>query len=72
MLTNLGCTFTSTGEAIVTYLKTPDPEIQNGVYRGTRSTKEERDAQFEMELVAALIPRNWFSNRADLITNTKG
>jgi sialidase-1 len=72
MLTNLGCTFTSTGEAVVTYLKTPDPEIRNGVYRGTRSTKEERDAQFEMELVAALIPRSWFSNRADSISSTKG
>lgn len=61
MLTNLGCTFLSTGEAIVTYLKTPDPEILNGVYRGTRSTKAERDALFEMELVAALIPGRWFS-----------
>ena len=71
MLTNLGCTFLSTGEAILTYLKTPDPEIQQGVYRGTRSTKEERDAQFEMELVAALIPQRWFSNRADLPANTK-
>ncbi|MBT3344981.1 MAG: exo-alpha-sialidase [Gemmatimonadetes bacterium] len=60
MLTNLGCTFLSSGAAIVTYLKTPDPEIEGGVYRGTRSTKEERDAQFEMELMAALIPAAWF------------
>lgn len=63
MLTNLGCTFLSSGAAIVTYLKTPDPEIEGGVYRGTRSTKEERDAQFEMELMAALIPAAWFTNR---------
>jgi sialidase-1 len=61
MLTNLGCTFLSSGAAIVTYLATPDPEIVNGVYRGTPSTKEERAAQFEMELKAALIPPAWFS-----------
>jgi sialidase-1 len=63
MLTNLGCTFVSSGPAIVTYLKTPDPEIEDGVYRGSPSTKEERDARFEMELVAALIPRAWFNDR---------
>ncbi len=62
MLTNLGCTFLSSGDAIVTYLKTPDPEIVDGVYRGTPSTKEERDAQFELELKAALIPRVWFTS----------
>jgi sialidase-1 len=61
MLTNLGCTFLSSGTAVVTYLATPDPEIENGVYRGTRSTKAERNAQFEMELKAALIPRTWFT-----------
>ena len=60
MLTNLGCTFLSTGAAVVTYLVTPDPEIEAGVYRGTRSTAEEREAQFKMELKAALIPRGWF------------
>ena len=59
MLTNLGCTFLSSGAAVITYLKTPDPEIENGVYRGTRSIEAER-TQFEMELVAALIPRAWF------------
>ena len=63
MLTNLGCTFLSSGAAIITYLSTPDPEIENGVYRGTRSTKAERDARFELELKAALIPRDWFINR---------
>ncbi len=63
MLTNLGCTFLSSGTAIVTYLKTPDPEIEHGVYRGTRSTKAERKAQFEMELVAALVPNAWFTGR---------
>lgn len=61
MLTNIGCTFLSSGAAMVTYLITPDPEIENGVYRGSRSTKEERDAQFKMELKAALIPRTWFT-----------
>ena len=61
MLTNLGCTFLSSGTAVVTYLATPDPEIENGVYRGTRSTKAERNEQFEMELKAALIPRTWFT-----------
>ncbi len=63
MLTNIGCTFLSSGEAIVTYLSTPDPEIENGVYRGTRSTKAERDTQFEMVLKAALIPKAWFMHR---------
>ena len=63
MLTNLGCTFLSSGAAVLTYLKTPDPEIENGVYRGTRSTKQERDAQFEMQLMAALIPRTWFTHQ---------
>ena len=63
MLTNLGCTFLSSGAAIVTYLETPDPEVADGVYRGTRSTKAERDAQFAMELKAALIPLAWFTNR---------
>ncbi|HIM56060.1 MAG TPA: exo-alpha-sialidase [Candidatus Latescibacteria bacterium] len=63
MLTNLGCTFLSSGAAIVTYLETPDPEVADGVYRGTRSTKAERDAQFAMELKAALIPLTWFTNR---------
>ena len=63
MLTNLGCTFLSSGEAIVTYLTTPDPEIENGVYRGTRSTKEERNTRFALELKAALIPRAWFAMR---------
>ncbi len=62
MLTNIGCTFLSSGAAVVTYLRTPDPEIEYGVYRGSRSTKAERDAQFVMELKAALIPRRWFSN----------
>lgn len=61
MLTNLGCTFLSSGTAVLTYLSTPDPEIVNGVYRGRRSTEEERNAQFEMTLRAALIPRSWFS-----------
>lgn len=63
MLTNLGCTFLSSGTAILTYLKTPDPEIENGIYRGTPSTKAERDAQFVMELKAALIPQTWFTHR---------
>ena len=63
MLTNLGCTFLSSGAAIVTYLKTQNPEIEDGVYRGTRSTEAERDTQFEMELVAALIPQAWFTNQ---------
>ncbi len=62
MLTNLGCTFLSSGDAIVTYLKTPDPEIEKGVYRGRDSTKEERDAQFWRELMAARIPRSWFDS----------
>ena len=62
MLTNLGCTFLSSGAAIVTYLKTPDPEIENGVYRGTRSTEAERNA-LAMELAAAVIPRVWFTHR---------
>ncbi|HIG52870.1 MAG TPA: DUF3024 domain-containing protein [Candidatus Latescibacteria bacterium] len=61
MLTNLSCTFLSSGAAIITYLTTPDPEIENGVYRGTPSTKAERDAQFVMELKAALIPQAWFT-----------
>lgn len=60
MLTNLGCTFLSTGTAVVTYLSTPDPEIVDGVYRGTRSTREERQATFSMTLRAALIPPDWF------------
>ncbi|MEZ5278142.1 MAG: sialidase family protein [Opitutaceae bacterium] len=60
MMTNLGCTFLASGTAIVTYLKTPDPEIVGGVYRGSFSTKAERDSVFRMELQAALIPRSWF------------
>ena len=47
----------SSGTAILTYLKTPDPEIENGIYRGTPSTKAECDAKFVMELKAALIPQ---------------
>jgi len=61
MMTNLGCTFLSSGTGILTYLNGPDPEIENGVYRGTASTKEERDAQSRRELKAALIPRAWFT-----------
>lgn len=64
MLTNLGCTFLVSGDAIVTYLKTPDPEIEDGVYRGRPSTKEERDEQFRLELMAARIPRGWFNSLA--------
>lgn len=64
MLTNLGCTFLSSGHAIVSYLKTPDPEIENGVYRGRPSTKEERDELFRLELLAARIPRDWFDSGA--------
>ena len=30
MLTNLGCTFSSTGKALVTYLLTNDPEVKDG------------------------------------------
>jgi sialidase-1 len=60
MLTNLGCTFLASGTAVLTYLSTPDPEIENGVYRGIRSTEDERSALFQMELVAALIPQGWF------------
>jgi hypothetical protein len=62
MLTNLGCTFLSSGVAVVTYLITPDPEIVDGVYRGHRSSKEERDQGFAQELKAALIPRAWFTS----------
>ena len=60
MYTNLGCTFLSNGEAILTYLAGPDYEIVNGVYAGPVTDPElDRDKR-KFELREAIIEREWF------------
>ena len=59
MLTNLGCTFLSTGEAIVTYLSGIEPEVKNGVYAGPAPEREGGTLRFELN--CAIIDRAWFA-----------
>ena len=59
MLTNLGCTFLSTGEAIVTYLSGNEPEVKHGVYAGPAPEREGGTLRFELR--CAIIDREWFA-----------
>ncbi len=61
MYTNLGCTFLSHGEALLTYLAGPDYEVKDGVFAGLRPEKPAAERRFELR--EAIIPREWFLRR---------
>ncbi|MBT3272851.1 MAG: exo-alpha-sialidase [Spirochaetales bacterium] len=58
MLTNLGCTFTSDGTALVTYLHINDPEVQDGKFIGRTGQGWHAG---HTGLKCAIIERDWFT-----------
>ena len=60
MYTNLGCTFLSNGEAIVTYLAGRDDEVENGVFAGLITDPTKKGEKRAFELREAIISPDWF------------
>ena len=58
MLTNLGCTFTSDGFALVTYVHVDDPDVNEGRYVGDPDAS--RWGEGHIGLKCAIIPGSWF------------